>query len=745
MHRDALQFTPMTDSNTNQEQAAQAVLQAAGELGYASDLGFITNTFNSCGYDVSLGNQIVVSIETVPSQPNVGETTTFNANISNGEGPYSFSWDVNGDGETDGTAQSLTTKYSNIYSGDISVEVSGSNNSFGQTSKNVTIAGADIQLQQVVNISENLSQVCGNNDNVIDPGERWTALIDAKNVGQKTASNAYLALGKNRSSVSGSVGDNYGNQTVSCERQFIDISNTGTVKPWVTAGTQYPADDEGYVSLSLNQAFSHYGQNISSMVASSNGYFNTNTSAKGDDWNNDCPLPVVPDRDMVGARIAPMHADLNSSVFYQQFFNTCPRQAESGGNLACEVFMWQGADLWETTNIIESVDFQAILYPATSQWVFQYDGTGFDGSSSTTGMQNASATDGLTYACNTANSINTSTAVCTYNKNHLPSSNGFDFVKLETPIISLGNLSTNQSKTESLQFSIATNATCGTEFAINHEASVYDKGFNAGQNTILSGTIGQNGQCNVVSNCAIPTESNFIQPNNGLWWNPERSGNGVDLHTFNGSSLLYVMYTGKPDRSPIWYIANDADSFYNQYYNNILMVSFPGGYAANNQQVDTVGWSNTTFIDEKHAIQVRNIHGELSAEKIQMDQFDTDLTPNMHTGHYFAPSQSGWGQSVVTLGNTQVVITYIYDQQGNPFWTIASGTNDTNQKSVVTADSFCPHCPSLPMDVFTVGTMRMTFNGQSSGTINNYNISFPPNVTWNKTNLPIENLVPDED
>ena len=106
------------------------------------------------------------------------------------------------------------------------------------------------------------------------------------------------------------------------------------------------------------------------------------------------------------------------------------------------------------------------------------------------------------------------------------------------------------------------------------------------------------------------------------------------------------MYTGKPDRSPIWYIANDADSFYNQYYNNILMVSFPGGYAANNQQVDTVGWSNTTFIDEKHAIQVRNIHGELSAEKIQMDQFDTDLTPNMHTAitslHHKVAGASQW-------------------------------------------------------------------------------------------------------
>jgi hypothetical protein len=175
------------------------------------------------------------------------------------------------------------------------------------------------------------------------------------------------------------------------------------------------------------------------------------------------------------------------------------------------------------------------------------------------------------------------------------------------------------------------------------------------------------------------------------------------------------------------------------------MVSYPGGYAANNQIIDTVGWSNTTFIDNKTAIQVRNINGQLSAEKIQLDQFAAELTPNNHTGHYYNPSQNGWGQSVVTLGDTRVVISYIYDQQGNPFWTIASGANDATEKSVLTADSFCPHCPSVPMDVYTVGTMRMTFEGQSTGTINEYNVSYPPNVTWNKANLPIVNLVPVED
>lgn len=737
----------MTNSNTDQAEAAQAVLQAAGELGYATDLNFIADTFNNCGYSVELVEQLAVNITTQPSQPEMGQMVTFSANASGGEEPYSYQWDINGDGKTDGTEQSVTAKYSQAFSGGVYVAVRDINNVAGSAQSSVNIVGPAVELQQLVNIRQNLDQVCGNNDLVIDPGERWSTVIEAKNVGSKTATDAYIAMGVAKSSVLNSITDDYGNTVSDCDRMFIDISNTGTLIPWNSAGiSSYTADDEGYATVQLSQAFEHYGQNVASLVASSNGYFNSSTASKGDAWDNDCPMPASPVRDSVGARIAPMHDDLKSSAFYHQYFNNCPRPAETGGSLACEVFLWKGADLWATMTT-ESIDVQAILYPATAQWVYQYAGSNIDGATSSTGMQNAAASDGLTYACNTANSINSTAAVCTYNKNNIPQYNGAEFVQLKTPVITLGNLAVNQSAGDQLEFAIDEDATCGSTFAINHEASVYEQGFNPGEANIFVGTIGNNSQCNVVTSCGVSDASNDIDVRDGLWWNPNRAGNGVDLHTYNDQALLYVMYTGSPDRSPIWYIANDAESSYNQYYNEILKINYPGGFGANNQQAETVGWSNTTFINDRTAIQVRNINGKLSAEKIIMDQFAADPTPNLHTGHYYSPSDNGWGQSIITLGDVRVAIGYIYDQLGNPFWTIASGSNDGDEKTAVTADTFCPHCPSLPLQVYTIGTLSMDLNAQSNGTVGQYIISYPPAsaqplATWNKTDLPIVNLVP---
>lgn len=690
------------------------------------------------------------------SSNEVGDLLSFTSQVAGGEGDYTYQWDINGDEYTDGIESSIDVRYAEQYVGNITLTVKDSAGCQGFASQAVVIEAADVKLQQVQNISQNLDQVCGNNDNVIDPGERWKTLLNVQNEGDKSATDAYLALSVAKSAVSNAPSDNYGNSVTDCERMFIDISNTGTLYGWIDGNTTdtYPADDEGHTAaIQLSQSFDHFGENVASLVASSNGFFSTSTDASGVDWDNDCPLPQAPDRDNVGARISPLHDDMRSSQFYHQYFSSCPRPAETGTDLACEVFLWKGADLWaDNDTSTENLDIQAILYPATSQWVYQYGGSGFENLTATTGLQNSLGTDGISYACDTANSVNTTEAVCVYNKNHQPPSSGEGFVNLATPVVQLGDLQPNQSQTAELVFTVDSHASCDDTFTINHDASVYDEGFNSGQEGIFSATIGSNGQCSMVTTCDVDDgNQNDINPRDGLWWNPMRSGNGIDLHVTDQSAMLYVMYTGNKDRSPIWYIAqNSQDSAYNQYYNKLVEVNYQNGFDVGNAQTQTsVGWSYTTFIDSKEAIQVREIKGEMFAEKLIMQQFAADETANMHTGHYFSPAESGWGQSVITLDEARVVVSYIYDVDGKPFWTIGSGENVESDKTVFTAESFCPSCPAVPMVAHTVGTMRQSFNGQSDGTIHQYQIEYPlgsnqPKAVWDKTNLAIYNLVPED-
>ncbi len=677
-----------------------------------------------------------------PNSAQVGSLTTFSAHVTGGSGNYQYAWDINGDGQIDGTGSTITSRYHQSYVGNAVLTVKDNSGCEGRDSRAVIVESANIQLQG----KPQLTQVCGNNDGTIDPGERWRATFQLKNIGSQTANNSYAMFGKNRDQAASEGSDNHGNKYTICEKQFIDINQNTNKKPWVKAPQwdNYTADDMGSVKVQLKKPFDHYGESISSLVASTNGYLSTNPSAEGVDYSNDCPIPAVPDFD-TGGRISPLHADLQGSEFYHKYFATCPREAESGA-VACEIFTWKGADFVDSSTK-ENTDFQAILYPETSQWVFQYDDSSVRTALATIGIQNQAGDDALLVGCNQSGLVQTNQALCIYNKQRgIPTKDADEF-DLVSPAISLGNLAVNQSRELQVEFTIDADAFCGQNYGIDYQAGVYDQGFNQGQANIIQFQVAEGSQCQKVTYCGIEN-NNTIKPENGLWWNPARSGNGVDMHIFNDNRLLYTMYTGLPNRTPVWYTADGDDSAFNQYYSQIAHVSSPGGYQPGNQNITLAGWSNTTFLTTKKAIQVREINGHLSAEKLALDEIDnTGYTSNNHTGHYFAPNEPGWGQSVITRGQKRIIINYIYDLAGNPYWTIASGYNDNSKLTAAYADTFCPHCPSVPFEAKAVGEIQMQFNGNTNGIINLYDINDPannsqPGAKWKRSQLPVINLIP---
>ncbi|MBL8187990.1 MAG: hypothetical protein JNK38_08285, partial [Acidobacteria bacterium] len=193
--------------------------------------------------------------------------------------------------------------------------------------------------------------------------------------------------------------------------QFIDISGTGTV---LGSG-----DDEGY-PYTLQAPFSFYGQAVTTVAATTNGYISTDQTDDGPDLSNDCPLPSVPSTGG-GARIYPLHDDLilngNNSIKVQ-YFATCPRPNDYGGCAeACTVFMWDNVEHFGGNGA--TWDMEAILYHTRNEIVYQIGpGNPETGGGSTTGIQNAAATIGLNVSsCNTAGSIPNGYAVAIFAPN----------------------------------------------------------------------------------------------------------------------------------------------------------------------------------------------------------------------------------------------------------------------------------------------------------------------------------------
>ena len=181
-----------------------------------------------------------------------------------------------------------------------------------------------------------------------------------------------------------------------------DITGTGTMV--------FSGDDvsSGPIALGGSGTFMFYGVNYTSLTMASNGYISTDPTDTGPDLSNDCPLPATPSTGG-GARIYPEHDDLISDGYYQ-YFASCPRAADIGGNTGCHVFQWANTTHFGGGG--ETWNMWVIIYDGTSDIVVQVGpGNPETGSGSTTGIQNDGATIGLTYACDTAGSVPDNSAI----------------------------------------------------------------------------------------------------------------------------------------------------------------------------------------------------------------------------------------------------------------------------------------------------------------------------------------------
>ena len=200
--------------------------------------------------------------------------------------------------------------------------------------------------------------------------------------------------------------------TGTCSAQFVDISGTGT--------NVITGDDSG-APLTLAAPFNLYGTVYTDVALTTNGYIATDPADTGPDLSNDCPLPAPPSTGG-GARIYPLHDDLLTNpagAVYYEYFTLCPRPSDNfRDDLGCHVVQWDDMSQFGASN---SFSFQAILYDLSWEIVFVHDANNPDaGASSTTGIQNDGASDGLTYACNSAASVPASSAQCFVHPNPDP-------------------------------------------------------------------------------------------------------------------------------------------------------------------------------------------------------------------------------------------------------------------------------------------------------------------------------------
>ncbi|GAB4185553.1 MAG: hypothetical protein Tsb002_09400 [Wenzhouxiangellaceae bacterium] len=218
---------------------------------------------------------------------------------------------------------------------------------------------------------------------------------EAKDLGQPPSAGVAPATTEGAS-------DAFGYTVSSCNASFFDISATGTN---ILSG-----DDVASAAQALTGNFNLYGVDLTQLFMMSNGFLATTGDGAGD-LSNDCPLPSVPSTG-TGARIYPLHDDLITGSGYFEYFATCPVTSPDfpAQNLGCHIFQWSDVTHFGDATVWE---FQAVLFDDSYEIIFIHGaGNPETGSGSTTGLQNAAASIGLTFACNNAGSIPDLSAQC---------------------------------------------------------------------------------------------------------------------------------------------------------------------------------------------------------------------------------------------------------------------------------------------------------------------------------------------
>jgi hypothetical protein len=648
-----------------------------------------------------------VNIERSAASGATSENIVFRADASGGAGgPYRVEWDTDGDNVADMNGESITLRFDRRATHGLSATVYDASECSTQISFTQEIRGPELSLS-----GESLESIDGGG-NEAQPGSRWRATLRVSNTGDQALEDGIVSFDQ----ALPSAGD--GAFTV------LDQSNDTCGYDWVSAGSgasdlnltvspdfsNFGANDEGLSqAISLRQSLNLFDDNLDALYLSSNGYLTSAGDDQGDDFSNDCPLPSAPDRGD-GARLMPYHDDLITNQAWQQSFAQCPRPAPTGSSTqGCTVITWQEAEFFDAPG--NPFAMQAIIYEDSGQIVYQYQASSASrGGGASIGVQNAAFNEAATFSCNQSALQQGNNAVCLVPQ----TSSDTPALLLETPSVAIpGTLMPGESTMVEVEFAVREDVACGSDLSLFAAgwAGRGAQGDSSGS-ALFSESVPNN--CTAVS--STPAEG--VSPRAGLWWNPERSGNGLDLYQVpNSNQLVVVWYTGDAQRQPTWYFAQGPLQF-GRFEADLRRFTWNGSSAA----AEVVGSLAMDFTDSETGLLQWQIGDNRGSERLEAFLFGVGPGSENNTGLWFDPGESGWGltfnnQTTAAGADVETSIVYFYDNAGQPVWMLGQSEIGDSSTPMQQFGVHCPTCPWAQASGEASGTVQRSFDSLQQGNV----------------------------
>ncbi|MEN1728682.1 MAG: S41 family peptidase, partial [Pseudomonadota bacterium] len=278
-------------------------------------------------------------------------------------------------------------------------------------------------------------------------------------------------------------------------------------------------------------------------------------------------------------------------------------------------------------------------------------------------------------------------------------------------------------------------------------------GVSRGEDEVLNSAL----NCQNIRNSDWPTDP---EPRAGLYWDPDKSGKGIDIHAANGNHVIYA-YDFREDGSPVWYQGfSDTSSGALRIDQGSL---FEYTYDYGNRTVEALTPDDTMRFDFKRGVfEIDCAEGSpelltspaqllwqtedgLESRCLEKMRFSFAPTPINYTGLWYGgPEDSGWGFSISHEGDVMVVLLYYYDDAGQATWAIASGVRDGNSPltmGLIQVAGFCIICEVQEVELTEIGTLTISLTSNSEDSADNWvSLQLDDDSPWNRDRMPISRL-----
>lgn len=222
----------------------------------------------------------------------------------------------------------------------------------------------------------------------------------------------------------------------------------------------------------------------------------------------------------------------------------------------------------------------------------------------------------------------------------------------------------------------------------------------------------------------------------GMWWNPDLSGSGMDMH-LSGDRMFLVWYTYESDGAPVWYLA-EGETGEDTWTAPLLRFTWDA--VAGAATPGEVGEVTVAFQGPRAATfewQLRDASGSYPIEPLLVSE---GISAYDRTGHWFPPGEPGYGITLNTQGSVEFAIAYLYDAEGEPRWLLSKRIGELPETlELQMFEGSCPACAYAGEPTPTAaGSLKREFDGPISGQLT-LDATFPAPLSgeWRRTEVPI--------